>query len=88
MPLSTITKSIKGHTAREANRILKRTGEKFWQQESFDHWPRDEDEFFQIIRYIENNPVNAGLVKSPEEWRWSSAAERKRRSWNEIRALT
>ncbi len=86
--LSTITKSIKGYTAHEANRILKRTGEQFWQQESFDHWPRDEREFFRIIAYIENNPVKAGLVKSPEEWRWSSAAERKRRGWNEIRALT
>lgn len=86
--LSSITKSIKGYTAREANRILKRTGKHFWQQESFDHWPRDEDEFFRIIAYIENNPVKAGLVKRPEEWRWSSAAERKRRGWSEIQALT
>jgi putative transposase len=88
VPLSTITKSIKGYTAREANRILKRTGQQFWQQESFDHWPRDEQEFFRIIGYIENNAVKAGLVKCPEEWRWSSAAERKRRGWTEIRALT
>jgi putative transposase len=88
VPLGTITKSIKGYSAREANRILKRTGERFWQHESFDHWPRDESEFFRIVRYIENNPVRAGLVKSPEEWRWSSAAERKRRGWNAIQAWT
>lgn len=88
VPLSTITKSIKGYTAREANRILKRTGQQFWQQESFDHWPRDEQEFFRIIGYIENNPVKAGLAKCPEEWRWSSAAERRRLGWTEIRALT
>lgn len=25
-------------------------------------------------RYVERNPVRAGLVSSPEEWRWSSAA--------------
>ncbi len=24
-------------------------------------------------RYVELNPVRAGLVKKPEEWRWSSA---------------
>ena len=88
VPLKMITKSIKGYTAREANRILKRTGKHFWQQESFDHWPRDEKEFFRIIAYIENNPVKAGLVQRPEEWKWSSAAERKRRGWTEIRPLT
>jgi REP element-mobilizing transposase RayT len=88
VPLSSITKRIKGYTAREANRILQRTGKHFWQQESFDHWPRDDDEFFRIIAYIENNPVKAGSVQGPEEWRWSSAAERKRRGWTEIRALT
>jgi len=86
--MSTIMKSIKGYTSREANRILKRTGERFWQQESFDHWPRDESEFLRIIAYIENNPVKAGLVRSPEEWSWSSAAERKRRGWTDTLALT
>jgi putative transposase len=88
VPLSSITKRIKGYTAREANAMLQRTGEHFWQQESFDHWPRDEDEFFRIIAHIENNPVKAGFVRRPEEWTWSSAAERKRRGWTEIRALT
>jgi len=86
--LSRITKSIKGYTAREANRVLGRTGKQFWQQESFDHWPRDEGEFFRIIEYIENKPVKAGLVNKPENWKWSSAAERVRRGWNEIQPLT
>jgi putative transposase len=88
VPLSVITKSIKGYTAREANRVLNRTGQQFCQQESFDHWPRDEGEFIRILTYIEDNPVKAGLVRRPEEWRWSSAAERKRRGLSEIRALT
>jgi len=83
-----ITKKLKGYTAREANRILGRTGQHFWQEESFDHWSRDEDEFFRIIAYIENNPVKAGLVTRPEDWQWSSAAERKRRGWTKIQALT
>lgn len=29
------------------------------------------------IEYIENNPVRAGLVSSPDQWRWSSAWTRK-----------
>jgi REP element-mobilizing transposase RayT len=74
--LRRITKSIKGFTAREANRILDRTGKKFWQEESFDHVVRSEDEFYRIKRYIERNPVKAGLVKRPEEWPWSSAARK------------
>lgn len=72
--LPRITKSIKGFTAREANRILQRTGNSFWQDECFDHAVRNEDEFYRIVKYIENNPVKARLVKRPEEWQWSSAA--------------
>jgi REP-associated tyrosine transposase len=72
----TITKSLKGITARHANRILHRTGESFWQDESFDHWVRDEAEFFRIGRYIEQNLVTAGLVEKPEDWQWSSAYQK------------
>lgn len=88
MSIATITKSIKGFTAREANKLLARTGQRFWQDESFDHWARDRAELFRIVQYIENNPVKTGLVKSPEEWPWSSAAERKRRGFSEIEVLT
>ena len=88
VPLRAITKRVKGYTALEANRLLSRTGQTFWQEESFDHWTRDEEEFFRIIAYVENNPVKAGLVSRPEEWRWSSAHERLRRGWDDIRPLT
>ena len=86
--LKDITKRLKGYTAMEANRILDRTGQTFWQQESFDHWARDETEFYRIIAYVENNPVKAGLAGRPEEWRWSSARERMRRGSSEICPLT
>src|SRR5579859_2155260 len=36
--VSHLLKSLKGATAREANRLLNRTGEQFWQRESYDHW--------------------------------------------------
>lgn len=86
--LSTITKNLKGYSSREANRLLKRTGQKFWQDESFDHWSRNPAEFERIVNYIENNPVMAGLVRGPEQWKWSSAAERKRRGLTTFQSLT
>ncbi len=71
--LSDILRSRKRHTAREANLILGRTGETFWQHESYDHWIRNDEEKTRIRRYIRNNPVTAKLCQSPEEWRWGSA---------------
>jgi putative transposase len=35
----------------------------------------DEPHVYMAIRYVETNPVRAGLVKKPEEWDWSSAKE-------------
>ena len=72
-PLGKITRSIKNYSAKEANRILQRTGQPFWQNESYDRVVRNQQEFNDIVRYIEFNPVKAGLVSDPEEWRWSSA---------------
>jgi REP element-mobilizing transposase RayT len=73
VPLWRITKAIKGFSARQANRILGRTGQPFWQRESFDRWIRNRRERERAVRYVEGNPVNAGLVKTPAEWPWSSA---------------
>ena len=42
--------------------------------EGFDHWIRTQQEFDKTVRYIENNPIKAGLVKNPEDWEWSSAS--------------
>ena len=38
--LAKITRTIKGKSARQANAMLGRTGQPFWQDESFDHWIR------------------------------------------------
>jgi putative DNA methylase len=70
--VSTILHSWKGYTAREANRILGRTG-RFWQPDYFDRFVRDDEHFFKLIQYIQNNPVKAGLCSSPEECPHSSA---------------
>jgi REP element-mobilizing transposase RayT len=73
-PLPQITQWLKGRTARESNLLLGRPGQPFWEHESYDHWVRDEREFNRIWTYIENNPVGAGFVASPEDWPFSSAS--------------
>jgi type I restriction enzyme R subunit/putative DNA methylase len=70
---SLLLKSLKGVTARDANRLLGRTGEQFWQRETYDHWVRNEMEWDRIAKYIEGNPVKAGLAARVEEYPWSSA---------------
>ncbi len=70
-PLSRILKGIKGFTAREINKVLNRTGS-FWQDENMDHIIRDADSWLEKFHYIHNNPVEAGLVESLEDWPFSS----------------
>ena len=62
--------SLKGHTAREGNRLLGRAGA-FWEHESYDHYVRNEDELERIILYVLENPLKAGLVADWQRWPWS-----------------
>jgi type I restriction enzyme R subunit len=71
--LKDITQGIKGYTAHEINGLQSERGRVFWQDESYDHWARGEEELLRIIEYIENNPVAAGLCVKPGNWPWSSA---------------
>jgi putative transposase len=73
VPVPVIMRWLKGSTARRAKLLLGRTGQPFWQDESFDHWVRNNTEFDRIVQYIQENPVAAGLVSSAELWPWSSA---------------
>ncbi len=70
--LSRITKAIKNFSARQANALLGRTGQPFWQDESYDHRVRSPEELEKIVKYIEENPLVAGLVERVEDWRWCS----------------
>ena len=67
--------TLKSFTARHANVLLDRTGTPFWQREYFDHWLRSPSEHDETVAYIETNPVRAGLVEKPEDFRWSSASK-------------
>ncbi len=44
-----------------------------WQREYWDTFMRDEAQEKTAIRYIENNPVKAGLSTTKEQWPFSSA---------------
>ncbi len=65
--LHQIMKLIKGSTAYLANKVLKKGG-KFWQKDSYDHYIRDENEFWNILNYILQNPVKAKLVDKWEDY--------------------
>ncbi|MGE5776093.1 MAG: transposase [Chloroflexota bacterium] len=72
-PVTDTLRLLKGRTARACNLKLKRTGS-FWQHESYDHVVRDEQELEQIILYILNNPVKAGLAKEWKNWSFTYIA--------------
>lgn len=42
-------------------------------QGRFASFPMDEAHLHACLRYVELNPVRAGLADRPEDWRWSSA---------------
>jgi REP element-mobilizing transposase RayT len=65
--LSQAMRMLKGKSAALCNRILNRWGA-FWQHESYDHVVRNEREHRQILQYILENPVKAGLVSDWEQW--------------------
>ena len=75
IPLGEVLKSLKSYTAKEANKLLGRRGT-FWLDDYFDRYIRGDEHFRKVVRYIENNPVKAGLARTPEEWPWTSARYR------------
>src|SRR5262249_37260265 len=71
VPMSRLVDAWKGYTAKAVNRLLGRKG-RFWEVGYWDTYMRDQDHETRVRRYIENNPVKAGLVKFAKEWLWSS----------------
>ena len=64
IPLNEIMRRIKGASARYINKHLNKTGT-LWESESYDIYIRNEKMLDNVISYILENPVKAGLVK---EW--------------------
>jgi hypothetical protein len=46
-----------------------------WQPRFSDRALRTVKEYNEKVEYIHLNPVRAGLVSGPEDWRWSSYSE-------------
>lgn len=68
--LTEILHSLKRHTAREANKVLRRHGT-FWQDESYDHFIREDAELEKVVKYVLYNPVKANLVQEQRNWKWN-----------------
>ncbi len=58
--------------ARAVHLRLRRTGH-LWQAR-YHSVPLDEEHFCASMVYVEQNPLRAGLVGDPVQWRWSSAS--------------
>ncbi len=69
--LGKILMGMKGYTAWEINKIIKRKGS-YWQDENFDHLIRNEADWLDKFHYIHENPVRAGLVEKAEDYPFSS----------------
>jgi putative DNA methylase len=47
-----------------------------WHDASFDYWIRSAAELDALVAYVADNPVSAGLVRSPEQWFFCSVHDR------------
>ncbi len=66
--LTRIIKNHKSVTAKMANRNLNRSGP-FWQAGFYDRCIRNEKDYENVISYILNNPVKAGLITNWKDWK-------------------
>ncbi len=65
--LSNIMSSIKGYSAKQIPKVMKHIGT-VWQDERYDRIVRNEEEFQAYWQYIRQNPVEAGLSSTPEDY--------------------
>jgi REP element-mobilizing transposase RayT len=68
-PLVDILQCMKSVTARQINKLSGKSGP-VWEEESFDHVLRSDESLEEKCEYIRQNPVEAGLVRVPEDYRW------------------
>jgi REP element-mobilizing transposase RayT len=64
-----ILQCLKSATAHRINKLLGHSGP-VWEEESFDHVLRSDESLKEKCEYIRQNPVKAGLVRRPEDYRW------------------
>ena len=71
-PMSNIVECWKSCTARRANRVRGRQGQ-FWAEGYWDTYMRNAEHEQKTVKYLESNPIKAGLAREPKAWAWSSA---------------
>jgi putative transposase len=71
VPMSQLVDAWKGFTAKQANKVLGRRG-KFWQDDYWDTFMRDKEHEGRTRKYIEANPIKAGLMLDGDKWPWGS----------------
>jgi hypothetical protein len=64
-----ILQCLKSATAHRINKLLRISGP-VWEEESFDHVLRSDESLKDKCEYIQQNPVKAGLVTKPQDYRW------------------
>jgi putative transposase len=71
--LSGLMRRIGSYTGRRIRRTLD-LSQLVWQDDGFyDHACRSDQEVFDAVEYVHDNPVRKGLSALPEEWPFSSA---------------
>jgi leucyl-tRNA synthetase len=68
--LANLCESVKHFAAKEVNERQGSHG-RLWDPEAFDHIIRDSAYLAKCVRYIVNNPVEAGVVRSAESYAWT-----------------
>lgn len=71
--LGRIVQALKGVTSKRIGALLGLEG-RLWQPDYFDRVVRDDGHRDRLARYLEWNPVKAGLCDDPKHWAWSSAS--------------
>jgi len=56
----------------ETSKLLKGNHKHFWQTRYYDFNVLTQKKHVEKLKYIHRNPVERGLVESPEDWPWSS----------------
>jgi putative transposase len=69
--LGAVVRSWKAYSAARINKLVGRRGS-LWARDYFDRYMRNEAHFQTTKRYIEMNPVAAGLCDAPEAWPFGS----------------
>jgi putative transposase len=72
--LSRVMESVKVSSTRQINAERGELG-RLWQGRFFDRALRTVKEYQETVEYIHLNPPRRGLVKRPEDWKWSSVHE-------------